>query len=559
MMQAAAVAGQQFDLAVVARAAGLAEGDAVDSADDALAAQILVEAAGRPGAFAFAHAVVRSAVLQDLSASRRSYLHQRIAEAILAHYPDSPEDHAAALSYHYCESAGSLPSPQAASWSLTAGHRAMDQLAWEAATANFAAALDHLPAQPTAPRVDALRWLAEAERASGSATLAKEHFLAAIELAKANGDTRAMAEVALAWATVPVDVRRELDEVIGLLREVIERADVADEGLYAQLLARLAFSLSWANDLDAGPTAQRALEMARAWGDDDVLTRCLLWAQPTVDPFTAADPNGMGGELARASTNCRSAYDRSSALYCTYLGAFQRADRPLLDESIVRLRSFVDDRRDLDLAFRISRFEGDVLLLDGKLDEAEALVHELFERAAKTDVRNVFLFASSMLYDLRRIQGRLAELSPWFDRVTDRNERVPKVAAMRVEVLLAAGRDDEARTELGELVRSEFRDISPAEQPHSFATLAGVAAALHDLPAATALRVRLSPWSGLIVYDGSGGVLGAVDLHLARLSHVVGDTAATSVYLERARRLHEQLGGRLLIDASRDASRGLEV
>jgi hypothetical protein len=130
---------------------------------------------------------------------------------------------------------------------------------------------------------------------------------------------------------------------------------------------------------------------------------------------------------------------------------------------------------------------------------------------------------------------------------------------MRLEVLVAADRHDEARAELGDIVASEFSDISPAEQPHSFATLAGVATALHDVPAAAALLARLRPWSGLVVYDGSGGVLGAVDLHLARLSHVIGDAAATSTYLERAARLHDRLGGQLLIEATDQATRELQA
>jgi hypothetical protein len=121
---------------------------------------------------------------------------------------------------------------------------------------------------------------------------------------------------------------------------------------------------------------------------------------------------------------------------------------------------------------------------------------------------------------------------------------------MRVEVLWAAGRSDEVRAELDRLVATGFAEVSPPEQPHSFATLAGVVAAV-DHPqadrAARALRERLEPWSGLIVYDGVGGVLPAVDLYLGRLASRLGDEIAAHRYLAAARARHERFGSPLLL------------
>ena len=67
-------------------------------------------------------------------------------------------------------------------------------------------------------------------------------------------------------------------------------------------------------------------------------------------------------------------------------------------------------------------------------------------------------------------------------------ERIPKIAAMRAEVLAAAGRLDDAAAALNELRRDRFAAITPDERPHSIATLAGVA-----VDVATSLRASSWP------------------------------------------------------------------
>lgn len=526
IMQAAAVAGERFDLTIVAQAAGITADDAIDAADDAIRARVLVEDVSRPRMLAFAHAVVRTGLLHELSASRRSYLHERVAEATIAHDPGSAELRAAELAFHFAAAAGDRSSESAATWSMTAGRNAMRQLAWETAAAHFSRALRHYPPQPVGPRIDALRCQAEAERLSGETTSAKSHFMQAIDLAREHHDRDAFAEVVLGWAAVPVDVRRESDEVIALLHEAVDRSGASGpRARHAELLARLAFSLGWANHPDAATSASDAMAIARATGDDTTIAKVLAWAESTVDPFSYADPMGIGGELAAIASRSNDPRLTAWATFVELVGAWQRDDRTRIDYALDRLRDLAAAHRDVELAFRVRRTEADLFLLDGDIDDADHRANELLQEALRTDLRNLVLFASSLLYDVRRHQGRLPELLPWFERVTARGERIPKVAAMRVEVLQAAGRHDLARTELVAMVASGFRDISPPEQPHSFATLANVAVDLGAATEARALRRVLQPWAGLTVYDGTGGVLDPVDNYLAKLSRLLADDA----------------------------------
>ena len=108
----------------------------------------------------------------------------------------------------------------------------------------------------------------------------------------------------------------------------------------------------------------------------------------------------------------------------------------------------------------------------------------------------------------------------WFQRRGDTRERIPRVAAMRAQVLACAGQDDEAQQLLHQLTADGFAAISPPERPHSIATLADVACRLVERTTAVALRAAMEPWSGLIVYDGTNGPLLPVDSFLTRLDAV---------------------------------------
>jgi hypothetical protein len=156
----------------------------------------------------------------------------------------------------------------------------------------------------------------------------------------------------------------------------------------------------------------------------------------------------------------------------------------------------------------------------GDVDAAARAAQELLARAARTDLRNLFLFARALLYDVRRAQRRLSELLPWFERVHAAGEHIPRVPAMRVQVLAAAGRTEEAAQALASMLADGHAAVTPAERPHSIATLADVAIDLGDTAAAAALRRELQAWSGLVVYDGTNVPMEPVDQYLARLDAV---------------------------------------
>jgi hypothetical protein len=88
LLDVAAVAGDDPEVAVVALAAGVATDDAITHVATAVEAGVLVERSD--GRLRFAHGLIGDVLVRDLSACRRVELHLRIADAVERLYADEP-------------------------------------------------------------------------------------------------------------------------------------------------------------------------------------------------------------------------------------------------------------------------------------------------------------------------------------------------------------------------------------------------------------------------------------------------------------------------------------
>ena len=89
-LQAAAVVGRDFDLALLERLDALAGVDVLEAVEEAAAAQLVREDGARPGRYGFAHPLVRETVYEELSLTRRVRLHGAVADALEALHGDDP-------------------------------------------------------------------------------------------------------------------------------------------------------------------------------------------------------------------------------------------------------------------------------------------------------------------------------------------------------------------------------------------------------------------------------------------------------------------------------------
>jgi len=171
VLEVAAVAGR-FTIADLVRAAGASRPVIAAALERSTGAGLVVSAAGAPGHFAFAHAIVRDAVSETLTERRRGELHEAVGAALRARRDAGADVDAAQLAHHALAAARDGADPQPA-WqaALDAAREAQSMLGHAEAARHYADALEALALgaeAPAAERRDVLLSLAAANVASAS-------------------------------------------------------------------------------------------------------------------------------------------------------------------------------------------------------------------------------------------------------------------------------------------------------------------------------------------------------------------------------------------------------
>ena len=190
LANAAAVAGDPFELDLAVAIADLPPGQALDPLDELFACD-LVRRGEVPRRFRFRHPLVRSAIYESCPIGLRLAAHGRAADALAAR--GAP---AAARAHHVEQSA--MHGDSAAVAALLEAARATAERAPESAARWFAGALRLLPGDATAEeRIELLMELARAQAATGRFEDSRSALLEAIELAAdADADGRLAAACA---------------------------------------------------------------------------------------------------------------------------------------------------------------------------------------------------------------------------------------------------------------------------------------------------------------------------------------------------------------------------
>ncbi len=190
LVEAAAVAGPQFDAHVTGEAAGLDPSRALDAFDRAVSVGLLREEAGAEGHYAFTHPLFREAIYRSMSRGRRVRLHHRTAEAISALGPTLRDRHLDDLARHAALGVALGDPAEVVRNCLVAGRQALRQRN-PLAIGHFVRALGILDRYGGEPmtRCDVLLGLAESRLATGDRTLAAEAASEAAQLARRLEDT----------------------------------------------------------------------------------------------------------------------------------------------------------------------------------------------------------------------------------------------------------------------------------------------------------------------------------------------------------------------------------
>ena len=275
VLTVAAVVGRDFDMEVLV---GLVDGtdDAIlDALDEAVRARLVEEL--QVDRFRFAHALVRTTLYDELSATRRRRLHRRVADVLEKVRPEDVR----ALAHHCTEAGpdgGDLS--RALHYTLAAAEEALAARAFADADVRFGAALDLLE---DTEDVGSPLWVlarcghGECLRDQGDPSFREvllEASRRALELGDVDLTVRSVLANSRGFASIVSDVDPER---VALIEEALELVGDERGANRARLLAQLASELTFSGEHERRlALGDEAVDMARALGDDRLLGAVLV-------------------------------------------------------------------------------------------------------------------------------------------------------------------------------------------------------------------------------------------------------------------------------------------
>lgn len=559
LLSMAAIAGQEFDLAVVAEAASFDVDAALEAIDPAVTAGLVVEDDRRLGWFSFNHALVAEALYEAIGRWRRTRLHHRIGQ-IAARVWAGREKRVAEIARHWLLAAELSPAiaARAATYAATAARAADARLAHEAAAESWKQALAIADlAGEDIDRYPLLVGLAISLYRSGNPRQGTPVFIQAIEEALGHEESQESDIVRLVTVAVAALCESNWYPVVGgvddeRLVDVLERALrlLTDPVHRAVLLAFLAA----AHYYDDNPQrrvelSDQALAYARPAADAIALARVLYLRAlallgPDYPDHCLAAVNDLLGIAGLPPPMVAAARVLNSWLLAT-VGRVSEAAGQLEQVAL-----FGEHLVSPTVRVHLGWARASQLLLAGRWAEADAIS------------RATYAMHSQMSYGVEQgIAQRLRMIHRWevafltgrcadaVDELRAAAERLgtPGLRTMLTMALVEAGHPAEARTILHSL------DIGPKDYrwlyTECWCLLA--AARIGDVEQAKRLRDQLLPYrhmacavavhvvSGSVAYfTGEGALaLGDADAALADLAIAIeADEAMGAVaWLARAR------------------------
>lgn len=533
----AAVAGGEFRLDVVARAAGVGIEDADDALTAAERAGTVREQPGHAGLYRFSHALIRAVLSEGLGAARRARVHRRLGE-VLAECGGDEIDAARHLLSATADNSEVGPGAEAA---LAAGDLAVARFAYDDAASILRVAWDvlataHPPHPELACRVGIA--LAGALRRAGTyeerealledawrhAVTCGDPELAAQVVNEATTATVIPAEPWLSRAEVTVLQLAETSERLVLLNALLSYAYSARPGDRARAMAE--WALARAPSL--APSEQRS-----------VLEYTLLVVTASSPVERVVDLARTGLEAARAGGSVFELIEALSLMRIAHLAA---GDITASDEVA---REYEERVRTV----RVPRFVAGVeqrramrALLAGRFTEAEAHATAAVELQPLPEFAEGF---AAQLFALRLEQGRLAEVRDAVAAYADQDER-PAWKIGYSTLLAELGELEEAADVLRPYADSDF-ELVPRDELFFLALAVAANTVVHvgERRTAAILYDMLAPHASRVVVAVQGAVCwGSLQRFLAPLSALLGDHERASMHFEAAMSVHERLGAR---------------
>lgn len=540
LLETAAVAGSEFELATLRGAAELAEAELLDAVDEAESNGLISEIPSRGLAYRFSHELVRLAVIDRLSAARRAAIHLRVADALVAGGSTAKEgSRLAALAHHYAAAVPVGGTEPAVRYSLLAARAAAAALAYDEAAELLRTALAlgiPDPAQAAGAYLD----LGNASHRAGRALDALGAFRRTAELARELEDAELLARAAIGFEESCWRPGIHDGASVTLLQEAAVTLGIGDSELQTRVLGGLGRALGLLGEPEAAAEASdESIAMARRRGDARGLAKTLAgaWARSSSTPEDVEAMLTEGLEISEQLGD----HDLRTEL----LGWLVPTYAALRDHQMAHrcLELLFDAARAQRQPFHLhvaEHYAAALAVCDGDLELAENAANRSYEWSRMLVGRDAWGGHGIQMYNIRREQGRLAELAPVVRVVASRGDGAwrPGLAVVLAELGMA----DEAKRELDRVLDdldAERRSLWTA----SLVYLADTAALLDDADAAQVLYGELANHSGAnIVVGHLVSCFGAADRQLGMLATVLGEWELADRHFVDAAALNRKLG-----------------
>ena len=336
-----------------------------------------------------------------------------------------------------------------------------------------------------------------------------------------------------------------------LLQESLGALGAEDSPLRARLLARLALELYYAGDPERRlALSEEAVALARRLGDPRTLAACLdarhyaLWR-----PETVQERLEVASELRRIAAQVGDPELELEGAGWTVVDLLELGDVDGADIQIAAASRLAAALHRPLYEWWTSLFHCARAQLEGRFDDAERLAHETLAVGQRGQAENaVHVFAQSM-FNIRREQGRLAEVE---DAVRGFIAMYPAVPAWRCSLALLElelGREEPARAELSALAEAGFGTLPrDAQWLIAITLLSEVCARLGERRFAGQLYALLEPYAGRNVVVGRAATCnGSASRQLGMLAAVRGEWSLAERHLADALAMHVAMRARPLV------------
>ena len=542
LLELAAVAGPEFELEPIGRAAGLSEAELLGALEEAVGSGMIEELHSQRLACRFTHEIVRRALYDRLSRLRRAELHLRVGEE-LERAGGASDRTLADLAHHFGAAAPFGGTERAVDYNLRAASAASAALAFDDAGTRLRTALE-IGIEDEAARAGVLLELGSASHRAGKAPDAQEAFVSAAEIARRLESAELLVRAAIGYEEACWRPGIASPISIELLEEALTAIGEGDVELRIGLLAGLARGLSFAGEPQRGAVVRgNAIALAREYGDRRALARVLIrsyWARG----MTALE------EILAMLTEAR---DLAEEIGDTEIQTEAMAWRGATFVALCDLDSARDQAAALrEMAERTAQpfmnhvaehYGSAIALCQGNLAEAEAMAERSREWGLLLTGRDASGTHGIQMFGLRREQGRLAELAPAMRILAGAVDREGPWRPGLVAVLAELGMEREARRELAAIAAEGIEGFRTSLWTAALVYLADACAALGDETMAALVYPELEPLAGSNVMIGHlVACYGAADRYLGMLAATLKEPVRAEAHFERALDLNRRMG-----------------